>query len=677
MKPWRRVLDVVLVVLLVVVVPCSAAVAAAGESSEASPSPAAEPDTIPPVTTASVADGLWFAAPVAVTLTAADEGSGVAYTEYSLDGGDWLRGNEVLLAAPAGHSFDGPHTLLFRSADAADNLEQAESLAVGIDTARPTTRAPSAVSVMRYRTASLPYRVLDRAPNGGVAAVTIRIRDHSGRLVKTLSYAAKPVNTPLAASFACGLPRGSYRFLIYARDQAGNRQATVGSNRLTVRAPWSSGLAFRFRVVGLSLRAVEPATYPFMHIDQPLPLVDDGTHDEYGVRMSRYGGRLYDHVSAQASYGLQNLASYTVTGDAFYLTRAEAQAQRLISRHRLSGTAWFHPNDFSWPRMTPPWYSALGHGLCLPLFTSLFQATGDAAYEEAAQGTFRSFLRRGPSSAPWIVSVDASGYLWLQEYPNRTPDAVLNGHIISAFGLYDYYRATNDPRALELFKGAATTVLHYASWFRQPGWRSFYRFSRDLVTSPKYHFTHVNQFKTLYRLTGNTAFIRFADAFLRDYPKPEVDGSIRVAPGTYTGVQFGLSGRVVGTRTRRAATTITLPVTRRERLYNQPGYWFTTTEGPWTGYYLREQSGRVFLPGVLPVITYDPPRTLVFPVGHVYVGRTYDADGRIAASLRFAPDIATKATADQRAIVNGVDQVRVASGALEGYWLHLGPATLR
>jgi hypothetical protein len=39
--------------------------------------------------------------------------------------------------------------------------------------------------------------------------------------------------------------------------------------------------------------------------------------------------------------------------------------------------------------------------------------------------------------------------------------------------------------------------------------------------------------------------------------------------------------------------------------------------------------------------------------------------------------VTTKATVDRRAVVNGVDKVRVASGALEGYWLRLGPAVLR
>ena len=390
--------------------------------------------------------------------------------------------------------------------------------------------------------------------------------------------------------------------------------AAVAATGSGADAAWSTRLPFRFRVSDLTLRDIDPSGYPLLHIDEPVPIVDGGLHDADGVRMVWRNGRLYNRVSAQAFYGLDNLASYTLTGDPFYLARAEAQAQRLIDRRILVGKAWFHPVDFPFHEMKPPWYSAMGHGLALKLFTALYRVTGEPIYLQAAQATFASFLHRGPSSSPWIVSVDANGYLWLQEYPSRPPDPVLNGHIYSAYGLYDYFQATHDERALELFDGAVTTVLHYASWFRQPGWMSFYRFSRT-VTFARYHETHIHLFLTLYTLTGMTGLARLADEFVRDYPKPEISGSITVIPGIYTGLRFDSSGRVVGRRTWRTITSARLTVTRRERIYHRPGYWFLVASGPWTGYYLREQAGNVYLPGVLPLLRYDPPRTLVLPGG--------------------------------------------------------------
>lgn len=648
-------------------------------STSPDPPAADEPDTLPPVTTAAGVAGSWLNAPVAVAFSASDTGgSGVAYTEYKLDATDWVQGTEVVVPAPADHSNDGPHTLLYRSADMAGNVEDARTLTVSIDTRRPETKAPYATTVMRFRVARLRYRITDALPNGGTADVTIRIRTRAGTVVKTLTYEDRPVNTLLSASFTCRLAKGDYRFSVYATDTAGNRQATAAGNRLRVTAPWSTTLPFRFRVTGVSLRDIPPSRYPLLNMAHAIPKVDTQPHDSQGVRMFWYGGRLYNHVVAQAAYGLQNLAAYNLTKDPFYLGRAEAQAQRLISRRDLSGTAWFHPYDFPWPGMRPPWYSAMGQGLGMALFGGLYEATGHTVYLRAAQGTFASYLRRGPSSLPWVVSVDAAGYLWLQEYPNGAADAVLNGHIYSAFGLYDYYQLTHDRRALELFNGAATTVLHYAGpRFRQASWRSYYRFSRDTVATPVYHQIHLGQFLTLYRLTGITAFARLSDAFKLDYPQPDVRRTIRVVPGVYTGLRFDSWGGIVGRRTWRTATVQLLPATRRERIHYRSGYWFTTTSGPWAGYQLCERAGRVYIPGVAVQTVYDPPRRLVLPAGHVYVGRRFDADGRVIATVRFSAPAASSAPVDRRAFVNGADQVRVADGPLSGYWLHLGIALLR
>ena len=101
-----------------------------------------------------------------------------------------------------------------------------------------------------------------------------------------------------------------------------------------------------------------------------VPLVDDGLHDAEGVRMYSYQGQLWNHVSAQARYGLANVNAFRATGNADYLVRAEAQAKRLIERSVDREGAWFHPYDFVWYEMhpplwfiaQPPWYSALGQG---------------------------------------------------------------------------------------------------------------------------------------------------------------------------------------------------------------------------------------------------------------------------------------------------------------------------
>jgi hypothetical protein len=98
-------------------------------------------DATPPTTTVSGADGAWHTSAVALSFTASDAGaSGVAKTEYSLDGGvSWTTGDSVLIAAPAGGGNDGIHTVEYRSTDTAGNIEPYQSCTVKIDTNAPVT----------------------------------------------------------------------------------------------------------------------------------------------------------------------------------------------------------------------------------------------------------------------------------------------------------------------------------------------------------------------------------------------------------------------------------------------------------------------------------------------------------------------------------------------------------
>src|SRR5688572_32376049 len=56
------------------------------------------------------APGGWQTAPVTVTLTPGDALSGIASTEYRVDGGGFQNGTSVLIPAPADHSNDGPRS---------------------------------------------------------------------------------------------------------------------------------------------------------------------------------------------------------------------------------------------------------------------------------------------------------------------------------------------------------------------------------------------------------------------------------------------------------------------------------------------------------------------------------------------------------------------------------------
>ena|GEM_PF-3643053 len=110
-----------------------------------------ETDTTPPVTTLTLQpapnEHAWFTAPVTVTLTAVDDRSGVAATEYDLDGTGW-----VAYAGAFPVAAEGVHTLQFRSTDTVGNTEAAQAAEIRLDMTAPnvaiTGATPDQVSLL-------------------------------------------------------------------------------------------------------------------------------------------------------------------------------------------------------------------------------------------------------------------------------------------------------------------------------------------------------------------------------------------------------------------------------------------------------------------------------------------------------------------------------------------------
>jgi hypothetical protein len=96
------------------------------------------PDITPPTTTATVSgtmgDDDWYVSNVQVTLTATDGKwpTGVNYTMYKVDDGDW-----TIYATPIVVSTDGEHTVYFYSVDNAGNIEEEQSVTFKIDKTAP------------------------------------------------------------------------------------------------------------------------------------------------------------------------------------------------------------------------------------------------------------------------------------------------------------------------------------------------------------------------------------------------------------------------------------------------------------------------------------------------------------------------------------------------------------
>ena len=114
---------------------------------------------------------------------------------------------------------------------------------------------------------------------------------------------------------------------------------------------------------------------------------------------------------------------------------------------------------------------------------------------------------------PPELSSDERGNLWFEEYIVSPPTHILNGFIWAAWGVYDYFLATESNTARDLFAQAVRTLRANLNRYDLGFW-SLYEQSGTLlpmVASPFYHRLHVVQLRVMHRLTGDETFARRAD----------------------------------------------------------------------------------------------------------------------------------------------------------------------
>jgi beta propeller repeat protein len=189
-------------------------------------------DVTPPETTVGGVTSAWVNHDVTATFSVVDpaaDRSGVAYTEYSSDGGaTWAKGGSAVISAA------GETTLKYRSADRAGNVEADRTALVRIDIGLPSTTAKP-VTVKARKTATLKFSVADPSPGAGSATVTIEIVRAGGHRVKTLTVGTVTTNVPRTYKWKATVPKGAYRYRVLAIDAAGNVATSIGSAPLRVK----------------------------------------------------------------------------------------------------------------------------------------------------------------------------------------------------------------------------------------------------------------------------------------------------------------------------------------------------------------------------------------------------------------------------------------------------------
>ncbi|OKI60685.1 D-glucuronyl C5-epimerase family protein [Micromonospora sp. CB01531] len=479
---------------------------------------------------------------------------------------------------------------------------------------------------------------------------------------------AAELSPPLPGDMIGRSPRAKAADL---RKLAPTRRSSEPGDGRTLAA--TAALPFQFRYDDFEIRELPVELRPYYR-STTMPLVDTGTHDAQGVRMILTGGKLHDFPVGQAQYGLALLESHRLTGTVEYLNRAIKQAQRLADRRVLREGAWFFPHDFdymlhaTYDLFRPPWYSMMAQGQALSLFTRLYEVTGNSSWRTAADATFASFLLPPVAGKPWGIHVQ-DGLLWLDEYPHPLQvrgDRTYNGHMFSAYGLWDYWILTRNSNAKLLLQGALTTARDAYAAIRTRGWRSKYCLLHG-KDSNLYHTTHSIQHAQLFAITGDEYFARIADLFYSDFPPHSVRAKVRLMAGTHTGYRFSSTGTVLASRTLKLSRASNAPCVQRQKIRNRTGIWYLINAGSFSGYHVLETRGARYAVGSNAAMSYLVPRAAtVVPAS--LTAYTIDPNGMMA-SVVTDHHAGEPVSYDMRAVLNGVEHLRLASGPYAGRWV--------
>jgi len=242
-----------------------------------------------------------------------------------------------------------------------------------------------------------------------------------------------------------------------------------------------------------------------------------GVYDASGIPQLDYRGRLgvqYNPI-AIAQYGLGNYNLWIQTSKPDRKQKLFRIADWLVSnleRNSHGVAVWNH--HFNWEyrdTLKSPWYSSLAQGQGISLLVRAHKESNDTRYLNAARAAFLSFQH--PIAEGGVAFTDESGDLWFEEYIVSPPTHILNGFMWTLWGVYDYWLATKEAAALELFSRGVQTLLHRLDRYDLGFWSLYEQSGTRLpmVASSFYHRLHIVQLRVMQCLTRQKKFAEIAD----------------------------------------------------------------------------------------------------------------------------------------------------------------------
>ena len=201
---------------------------------------------------------------------------------------------------------------------------------------------------------------------------------------------------------------------------------------------------------------------------------------------------------------LAYLHEYNKTNEISYLDRFILLADWFCNNQTDDGY-WMSVTNVDKFGIYEPWKSSMSQSRAMSVLLRAWKVTNDEKYKLAADKAFSTLIK---IESPVCTNFHGRFYL---EYPGSVSPKVLNGFIFSMYGLYDYYHFVGNDESKGMFDECVTTLKNIIDLF-DTGYWSCYDYNHiehgyDLnICTVHYHFIHVVQLETIFKLTGDEFF---------------------------------------------------------------------------------------------------------------------------------------------------------------------------
>ncbi|HQM37176.1 MAG TPA: D-glucuronyl C5-epimerase family protein [Candidatus Marinimicrobia bacterium] len=236
--------------------------------------------------------------------------------------------------------------------------------------------------------------------------------------------------------------------------------------------------------------------------------------------------RLHYYPISIGQYGLAVFHSFLKTGQAdkraHFLRIADWFAKNAVLDEKL-GAYWLTDVPKPEYQIEKPWKSAFAQSRAISVLLRAWQLTGNSLYLEMAAKALQPFqfdITEGGVTANLKI-----GWPFYEEYVATEPTMVLDGHIFSLFGIFDFVRSVTQESnrkahesAQKLFEEGVESLLNWLPEYDMGFWVRFNfcqmkHYPRVDPCTIGYLRLIVAQLKILYHITGRANFLVYSEKF--------------------------------------------------------------------------------------------------------------------------------------------------------------------